>query len=104
MKMEEAQHWLQLRLKEEYEEGERKHIAALVLEELTGISYNEHWQNKELELTEQQSLRLRQMTERLNKKEPIQYVLNKSWFFGMSLYVDPSVLIPRPETEELVHW
>jgi release factor glutamine methyltransferase len=40
----------------------------------------------------------------LKKKVPIQYVLNTSCFFGLNLYVDQSVLIPRPETEELVSW
>lgn len=33
---------------------------------------------------------------------PVQYALNESWFYNLPLYVDPSVLIPRPETEELV--
>ncbi|HWR33662.1 MAG TPA: peptide chain release factor N(5)-glutamine methyltransferase, partial [Chitinophagaceae bacterium] len=32
------------------------------------------------------------------------YVLNESWFCGLKLYVDKNVLIPRPETEELVEW
>jgi len=36
--------------------------------------------------------------------EPVQYVLNETWFSGLKLYVDKSVLIPRPETEELVEW
>ena len=40
----------------------------------------------------------------LKKHEPIQYVVNKAWFYKMELYVDNSVLIPRPETEELVEW
>lgn len=41
---------------------------------------------------------------RLEKGEPIQYVLNEAWFDGRSYYVDKRVLIPRPETEELVRW
>ena len=42
------------------------------------------------------------MAERLNQGEPIQHILGESWFDGLRLEVSPSVLIPRPETEELV--
>ena len=42
------------------------------------------------------------MVERVNNHEPIQYVLGYAWFYGLKVTVDPSVLIPRPETEGLV--
>ncbi|MBA3648802.1 MAG: peptide chain release factor N(5)-glutamine methyltransferase [Chitinophagales bacterium] len=41
---------------------------------------------------------------RLMQGEPVQYVLGYSYFFGLKLKVSKSVLIPRPETEELVEW
>lgn len=46
--------------------------------------------------------RLRRMTERRAAGEPIAYILGKKEFFGLDFHVDPSTLIPRPETEHLV--
>lgn len=47
---------------------------------------------------------LYEVFERLRSGEPIQYILGEVDFYGLRLKVDPSVLIPRPETEELIRW
>ncbi|HEY6505327.1 MAG TPA: peptide chain release factor N(5)-glutamine methyltransferase, partial [Chitinophagaceae bacterium] len=46
----------------------------------------------------------KEFIKRLLAHEPVQYVLNEAWFCGLKFYVDKNVLIPRPETEELVEW
>jgi release factor glutamine methyltransferase len=55
-------------------------------------------------ISESQMLLLYKAVKRIANKEPLQYVLGKAYFFGMDLHVSPAVLIPRPETEELVRW
>jgi release factor glutamine methyltransferase len=55
-------------------------------------------------ISESQMLLIYKAVKRIANKEPLQYVLARAYFFGMDLHVSPAVLIPRPETEELVRW
>jgi release factor glutamine methyltransferase len=104
MKMADAERYISGRLQEVYEESEAKNIADLLIEHITSLSKNERLSRNEYEITPEQELAFRDDLQRLLKHEPIQYLMNKSWFYGLELFVDPSVLIPRPETEELVEW
>jgi release factor glutamine methyltransferase len=55
-------------------------------------------------VSESQMLLIYKAAKRIAQQEPLQYVLGSAYFFGMDLHVNNSVLIPRPETEELVRW
>lgn len=87
-----------------YSEGEAATIATWVFESVfeTSISLLRQPNNK-LPDASQITLLNEYRTQLLTYK-PIQYVLNEAWFYGLKLEVNNQVLIPRPETEELVDW
>jgi release factor glutamine methyltransferase len=60
--------------------------------------------HKQSPLSPEGLTQLEQYTRELLTHKPVQYVLHEAWFCGMPFYVDEQVLIPRPETEELVEW
>ena len=84
------------------EEGEAKAIALLLLEKVCGMSMTEALTDSAK--GEPHRTQLSVMAGRIAQGEPVQYVLGEADFDGMRLKVSPSVLIPRPETEELVAW
>lgn len=87
-----------------YERREAENIAALVIEKITGLQRMDRSLNKNKILPEEQKIRLTHYTQLLLQQQPVQYVLGEAWFYSMLLYVNENVLIPRPETEELVEW
>ena len=102
--MDEAELWLRQRLQTVYDEQESINISSLVMEHVTGLSRMDRLTKKDIPLNVHQLHHLTEIEHRLIKHEPVQYILGKSWFAGMELFVDKGVLIPRPETEELVEW
>ncbi|MDB9732824.1 peptide chain release factor N(5)-glutamine methyltransferase [Polaribacter sp.] len=55
-------------------------------------------------ITEKNLIDLKNIVKRLQKEEPIQYIIGTTEFYGLPFLVDKNTLIPRPETEELVTW
>jgi release factor glutamine methyltransferase len=104
MTMQEATYLLLNKLRTIYAEGEASNITDWVMEHLTGSKKAERMVYKNEALNTEEENQLHQYTERLMAHEPVQYVINEAWFCGLKLYIDKSVLIPRPETEELVEW
>lgn len=104
MDITQAQRELLTRLIPLYGEREAAQIGDLVMENITGKKKIDRLLNKDVLLSPVQTDIFHQYIFGLSKHEPVQYVLRESWFCGMKFYVDQHVLIPRPETEELVEW
>lgn len=90
-------------LKPIYDKQEAIQILKALLFDFFNIEYHEIVVNNSVELTETQLKEFNQITERLLQNEPYQYIIESAHFYGMDLYVNKNVLIPRPETEELVN-
>ena len=87
-----------------YDGGEATAITNWILEEELGIVRAELSTRGEEQINEVKANDLAWKLMRLMKGEPVQYVLGYTFFHGLKLTVNKSVLIPRPETEELVEW
>lgn len=87
-----------------YDSREAANIADMVIEHATAQPKIDRITYKELPVTEEQQSELNSILQQLLQHKPVQYVLGEAWFMRMKLRVNESVLIPRPETEELVEW
>lgn len=87
-----------------YEAGELRAIARLIMKQAFGVPDIDLYADKVRQFSTEEHVRLTEILTRLEKGEPVQYVLGEAQFDGHSFHVMPGVLIPRPETEELVAW
>ena len=81
---------------------EAEQLMRILLEDLFDIDQKRQLMEPELRIDELQHAQLGDAVKRLLEGVPVQYVTGKAWFDGLLFHVDESVLIPRPETEELV--
>lgn len=93
---------LQRELSPEYGEGEARAMSRLIFHHLKGWNATELIINEDRPVSEYVVEKVNEILKRLLTGEPLQYVLGEARFYGMDLKVSPAVLIPRPETEELV--
>lgn len=91
-------------LKTCYAEREACAIAREVLEVRFGVTQLDLCMGKDKHFSLEERADLENIVNRLIQSEPVQYVLGQASFCGLTLEVGPGVLIPRPETEELVEW
>ena len=87
-----------------YPETEIRSFSQLMIEKVTGFSRTEIIVNKNTQFSDKQYHEIETFIEKLKKFVPIQYILGETEFYGLTFNVNDSVLIPRPETEELVDW
>lgn len=95
---------LQTALSATYEGHELTTIIRTICCDMLGISSTSYYLKEEVTLTTEQETQLQGIIDRLLQGEPLQYIEGRAPFCGMEFAVNPSVLIPRPETAELVDW
>lgn len=87
-----------------YGEGEASAMAKWISSDILHLSTMELYTGKDMNFSTKEWKEVEDILARLKQWEPLQYILQEAPFCGLSFHVKKGVLIPRPETEELVEW
>lgn len=87
-----------------YQEGEVQALLLVMLNHFLNFSRADYLLKKDHEISSSDLLKFEAVLKELKGGKPIQYIMGETYFYGLKFKVDQSVLIPRPETEELVEW
>jgi release factor glutamine methyltransferase len=95
---------LKKQLANQFETVELNPILSILIEHITGWDQLQQALHKDSPVSDEQALAFEAASAELQAGKPIQYITGKAWFMGEAYTVNEQVLIPRPETEELVDW
>lgn len=102
--MQDSKNFIRNQLNGSYSHDEIGALTRLILEKVTGRSFSDILACKFTNLSDQTTRKIAEIIARLKNREPIQYIFGEADFWGITFRVNRAVLIPRPETEELVQW
>ena len=95
---------ISIALGERYDRQELASITRTVCCDLLGVGNTTYYIKEKVTLNDEQEQLLHDILRRLRQGEPLQYIEGRTPFCGMDFKVTPAVLIPRPETAELIDW
>ncbi|MSQ39006.1 MAG: peptide chain release factor N(5)-glutamine methyltransferase [Chitinophagaceae bacterium] len=104
MSLQEIKIFLKQTLSSKIDAVELTSLIGMLIEAVTGWNRMQQIVNVNTGLSKEQQALLENYAQQLLGGKPIQYILGKAWFMGNELMVNEQILIPRPETEELVEW